>query len=97
MKQTFEMFPEVLKVDCTYSTNKLRMPLFTLLVEDGNGIGQTEGYAFIANETEYTLQAVLTEVSRIHDLQHVYVVVLDKDIKETAAVKKVRPEAEVQL
>ncbi|XP_065642713.1 uncharacterized protein LOC136074335 [Hydra vulgaris] len=58
MKQVFDMFPEVLMIDCTYCTNKLRMPLFTLLVEDGNGTGQAVGYAFIAQETENTLQDV---------------------------------------
>ncbi|XP_061196045.1 uncharacterized protein LOC133204337 [Saccostrea echinata] len=97
MKQTFAMFPEVLMIDCTYCTNRLRMPLFTLLVEDGNGSGQTVGYAFITNETENTLSAVMTEMSRIHKLSKVKVVVLDKDMKEIAAVKKVIPGADVQL
>uniref|UniRef100_A0A8W8MAF0 SWIM-type domain-containing protein n=1 Tax=Magallana gigas TaxID=29159 RepID=A0A8W8MAF0_MAGGI len=97
MKQTFAMFPEVLMIDSTYCTNRLRMPLFSLLVEDGNGTGQTVGYAFITHETEHTLSAVMTEISRIHKLEKVKVVVLDKDMKEIAAVRKVIPGAEIQL
>lgn len=58
------------------------MPLFSLLVEDGNGTGQTVGYAFITHETEHTLSAIMTEISRIHKLEKVKVVVLDKDMKE---------------
>lgn len=97
MKQTFAMFPEVLMIDFSYCTNRLRMPLFSLLVEDGNGTGQTVGYAFITHETEHTLSAVMTEISRIHKLEKVKVVVLDKDMKEIAAFGKVIPAAEVQL
>ena len=77
MKRTFEMYPEVLMIDCTYSTTKLRMPLFALIVEDGNGVGQTVGYAFITHETENTLKAVLTEMSKVLDFNNVGVVVLD--------------------
>lgn len=83
-------------IDCTYCKNRLRMPLFSLL-EEGNGTGQTVGYAFITHETEHTLSAVMTEISRIHKLEKVKVVVLDKDVKEIAAVRKVIPAAEVQL
>jgi transposase-like protein len=91
MKHTFAMFPEVLMIDCTYCTNRLRMPLFTLLVEDGNGTGQTMGYAFITHETENT------KMARIRKFERVKVVVLDKDMKEIAAVKKVIPGAEIQI
>lgn len=96
MKQTVAMFHEVLMIDCTYCKNRLRMPLFSLL-EEGNGTGQTVGYAFITHETEHTLSAVMTEISKIHKLEKVKVVVLDKDMKEIAAVRKVIPAAEVQL
>ncbi|XP_065655225.1 uncharacterized protein LOC136081629 [Hydra vulgaris] len=91
------MFPEVLMIDCTYCTNKLRMPLFTLLVEDGNGTGQAVGYAFIAQETENTLQDVFSEIELILNLDQVKVVILDKDLKEISAVSKVMPSAEIQL
>ena len=61
MKETFSLLPEVLMIDCrsTYCTNKLRMPLFTVLVEDGDGLGQVVGYAFVSNEHNFTLQPVL--------------------------------------
>ena len=73
------------------------MPLFNLLVEDGNGCGQTVGYAFITHETKNTLSSVLSEMSRIHKLEKVKVTVLDKDMKEISAVRKVIPGADVQL
>ncbi|XP_047138970.1 uncharacterized protein LOC124814911 [Hydra vulgaris] len=97
MQQVFDMFPEVLLIDCTYCTNKLRMPLFTLLVEDGNGTGQAVGYAFIAQETENTLHDVFSEIELILNLNQVKVVILDKDLKEIGAVSKVMPTAEIQL
>ncbi|XP_065656057.1 uncharacterized protein LOC136081804 isoform X2 [Hydra vulgaris] len=97
MKQVFDMFHEVQMIDCTYCTNKLRMPLFTLLVEDGNGTGQAVGYAFVAQETENTLQDVFSEIELILNLDQVKVVILDKDLKEISAVSKVMPLAEIQL
>ena len=97
MKETFSLFPEVLMIDCTYCTNKLRMPLFTVLVEDGDGLGQVVGYAFVSNERKFTLQAVLTEFSRVNDTSNVKVVVLDKDMSEIAAVNNVMPQAIVQI
>nr|XP_047132634.1 uncharacterized protein LOC124811303 [Hydra vulgaris] len=73
------------------------MPLFTLLVEDGNGKGQAVGYAFIAQETENTLQDVLSEIELILNLNQLKVVIFDKDLKKIGAVSKVMPTAEIQL
>lgn len=70
------------------------MPLFSLLVEDGNG-NETVGYAFTTHETEQILLAVMTEISGIHQLEKVKVVVLDKDMKEIAAVRKVISGADI--
>ena len=37
MKYNFECYPEVLMVDATYKLNQLRMPLYLMMVIDGNG------------------------------------------------------------
>ena len=38
MLNTFKKFPELCFLDATYKTNNYQMPLFTLMIEDGNGI-----------------------------------------------------------
>ena len=37
MKRVFESFPELLLIDATYKLNDLQMPLYVLMVVDGNG------------------------------------------------------------
>ena len=52
MKELYRKFPEVLFIDGTYSVNKLRFPLYTVLVEDGNGNGRVVGYCFVSDESK---------------------------------------------
>ena len=37
MRETYQRYPEILSVDATYKLNELRMPIYILLAEDGNG------------------------------------------------------------
>ena len=37
MRQVFEEYPEFLCVDATYKVNDLRIPLYLLITENGNG------------------------------------------------------------
>ena len=37
MKSNFASYPEVILVDATYKLNELRMPVYLMLVIDGNG------------------------------------------------------------
>ena len=37
MKFNFQSYPEVLMVDSTYKLNDLRMPLYLMMIVDGNG------------------------------------------------------------
>ncbi|KAH9372864.1 hypothetical protein HPB48_009303 [Haemaphysalis longicornis] len=50
MRQAFRSFPEVLLLDATYRTNKLRMPLFVFVIQDGTGSSQVVAYVFVACE-----------------------------------------------
>ena len=38
MKQAFKKFPELCFLDGTYKTNEYCMPLYTIMIEDGNGV-----------------------------------------------------------
>lgn len=64
MKATFSIFPKVLFIDGTYCTNKSRFPLYTFVVEDGNGHGQPVAYCFAADERKSTIQMVLLELKK---------------------------------
>ena len=47
----FQAYPEVLMVDATYKLNDLRLPLFVLLVIDGNGESEVCGLFLVAGIT----------------------------------------------
>ncbi|KAL3208550.1 hypothetical protein MRX96_039011 [Rhipicephalus microplus] len=51
-QQAFKCFPEVVLLDATYRTNKLRMPLFAMVVQDGSGLSHVVAYAFVASEQQ---------------------------------------------
>lgn len=59
MKEVFLKFPEVLLIDATYRTNKLKMPLFVFVVEDGNGVGVVVAYCFVADEQQHTITEMM--------------------------------------
>lgn len=46
-------FPEVLLLDATCRTNKIKMPLFVSMVVDGFGISQIVAYCFVANKHQH--------------------------------------------
>ena len=55
-KQIYKLYGQIIKLDGTYKTNYLGMPLYTLLVEDNFGVGQPVFYAWMKEEnTEKTL------------------------------------------
>ncbi|XP_033121366.1 uncharacterized protein LOC117120449 [Anneissia japonica] len=97
MQRAFQLFPEVLMVDGTYSINKLRMPLYTFVIEDGNGKSQRAAYCFVVNEKRDTLQRMMSRFADVHDVTRIKVVIVDKDLKEIDAIKSVIPNASVQL
>ncbi|XP_064473400.1 uncharacterized protein ZSWIM9-like [Ornithodoros turicata] len=92
MQLALQSFPEVLLLDATYRTNKLKMPLFVFIVQDGCGTSPVVGYAFVASE-QYNTVSKLREifVQENPAVQHTKVVVVDKDFTAISAVRNVFP------
>uniref|UniRef100_A0A2R5LBF0 Putative transcription initiation factor tfiid subunit 3 n=1 Tax=Ornithodoros turicata TaxID=34597 RepID=A0A2R5LBF0_9ACAR len=99
MQQVFASFPEVLLLDATYRTNKLRMPLFVFLVEDGSGRSHVVAYAFVASEQQHVVTHLLQIFVRENGgTAETNVVIVDKDFTEIAAIREAFPsEPAVQL
>lgn len=94
MKEAFRSFPEVLIVDATYRTNKLRVPLFVFIVQDGNGGSQVVTYAFVASEQQHVVSQLLaTFVQGNPDTANPKVVVVDKDFTEISAIRTTFPDS----
>ena len=56
MQKVFRKFPELCFLDGTYKTNYYRMPLYTIMVEDGNGVSIPVVHFWVADETTITLE-----------------------------------------
>ena len=51
MKTMYEAYPTLLFMDGTYKINNRGMPLYSMLVVDGDGKGQVVAYAVVREET----------------------------------------------
>ena len=52
---TFEKFPELILIDATYKLNNLNMPLYVIMVVDGNGESEVVTLWLVANEDKVTI------------------------------------------
>ena len=59
MIENYKGFPEMLFIDATHKLNELRMPLYVLLVEDGNGDSQIVSLWLVASEDAITIKPML--------------------------------------
>ena len=59
MRQVFSAYPVFLYIDALYKSNNLRMPLYLLIIENGNGQSEICGIWVVANECEETIQSMV--------------------------------------
>ena len=59
MRQCFSSYPELLCVDATYKLIELRFPLYTMLVEDGNGQSEIVAAFMLLQETDSTISKMV--------------------------------------
>jgi len=89
MKYNFESYPEVLTVDAIYKLNELRMPLYLMMVIDGNG--QSEIVAMFLTLVE-TKQAITNMIDTFKEAnpawKRIGVVITDKGFTECSVFSK---------
>ena len=85
-------------VDATYKVNDLRMPLYLLIVENGNGQSEIVGIWVVANESEETIQAMVDifkdQNSKWTDVK---TVMADKDFVEREVFSNSFPDAKLRI
>ena len=92
MVNMFKKFPEIVFVDGIYNVNKLGMPLYCLMVEDGFGHGYNCFYAATAQEDGAHLQQILQSFKEENDAwKKVRVIIIDKDFTEYKVLKEEFP------
>ena len=98
MRQVFAEYPEFLCVDATYKVNDLRMPLYLLIVENGNGQSEIVGIWVVANKSEETIRAMV-DIFKDQNPKwtDVKTVMTDKDFVEREVFSNSFPDAKLRI
>ena len=83
MMQLYAAFPEVLFVDATHKVNELRMPLYIILVCDGNGQCEIVAAFLVASEQKPVIEQMV-RIFKKHNTSWsaTRVIMTDKNINE---------------
>lgn len=98
MKKYFDLYPDVLMMDATYKLNDRRMPLFLMLVIDGNGESQIAAMCIIKSEN-YDIISKTLNTFKIQNPKHdnINVILSDKNFADRRAYAEAFPKAQLQL
>ena len=64
MKRTFDTYPELLLIDATYKLNDLQMPLYVVMVVDGNGESEIVSLWITQFEDKETITELVQEFKK---------------------------------
>ena len=98
MRQVFAEYPEFLCVDATYKVNDLRMPLYLLIVENGNGQSEIVGVWIVANESADTIREMVDIFKEQNPKwTEIKTVMTDKDFVERDVFSNSFPDAKLRI
>ena len=98
MKTTFASYPEIIFVDATYKLNELRMPLYLMLVVDGNGQSEIVMVFITAIETEIAINNLVQSFKANNpQWKETKVIMTDKDLNSRAVFRQEFPTASLYI
>ena len=68
MKKIYETYPEILLVDATYKLLELRLPVYLLLVIDGDGLSEIAALFVLADELKSTVENIVKVLRKHNEL-----------------------------
>ena len=90
----FQCYPEILLVDITYKLNDLRLPLYVMLVVDGNGESEIVGLMLAADERQETIRQMMVYFKDLNPKwNEINCGMADKDMTERQVIKEELPQA----
>lgn len=97
MQHMFEQFPEIILVDATYKLLELRLPVYLVLVIDGDGLSVVVGVMILGDETKPINESAVEAFKKYNKAwRKVEVVMSDKDFTERDA-SKCFPDAQLPI
>lgn len=98
MKEIYSYFPEIIFIDATHKLNELRMPLYVLLVEDGNGESEVVAIWIVVNEDASSIKKMVN-LFKLHNKNwhKTTTIMSDKDFVEREVFKEEFPDAHLHI
>lgn len=98
MKLFYKAYPDVLLIDATYGTNNRRMPVFLLVVVDGNGESQIVCLFITRSENYETMMKLFAKFKHENtETSKLTLAVTDKNFAERRAISESFPGIQLQL
>ena len=76
MSELFRKFPEIVLVDGTYNVNKVGMPLYSFMVENGFGHGRVSFYAAVLEESTECLEVIVHAFKKVNITSNVIILIV---------------------
>ena len=98
MKEIYSYFPEIIFIDATHKLNELRMSLYVLLVEDGNGESEVVAIWIVVNEDASSIKKMVN-LFKLHNKNwhKTTTIMSDKDFVEREVFKEEFPDAHLHI
>lgn len=84
--------------DATYKLVDIRIPLYVLLIEDGNGQSEIAAHGLLVNEQRETLEWFFNKFKECNPAcSMTRVFITDKDMKERTVIKSLFPQCRLVI
>lgn len=98
MAAMFHAYPELLLIDATYKLNDLQMPLYVLMVVDGNGESEIVALWLTQCEDKVTLGSLINEFKNHNESWNsIQCIMSDKDMTERNVLTEHLPTAKLLI
>ena len=98
MRNMYMEFPEVMLVDATYKLLDLRVPVYLLLVVDGNGLSEIIGLFLVEEESKEVISSIVNKFKEKNEAWSKTVVIMShKDFSERERFSSCFPDAKLLL
>ena len=98
MRNIYANYPEVVMVDATYKLLELRMPVYLILVVDGDGSSEIVAMFILAEETQTIIESAVSSFKELNSAwKETVVIMADKDFTERDAFKNCFPKASLNI
>ena len=94
---TYAKYPELILIDATYKLNNLHMPLYIMLVVDGNGESEIIALWLVVNEDKTTISHLVDIFIKHNDTTKTRCIMADKELTERSVLTEKIPNAVMMI